>query len=211
MVPRAKQRTPELRDHLLSVAVDLLVREGVGGFTARNIAYQGQTSTPALYELFGDRAGLLREVYFEAFRRMDRHLRALSGTDDPRADLIELVRRYRGFLGDNPTLTELMFSRPFADFRPGPDEIAAGDNARALVVDQVRRCIDADILHGDATDIALLLDSLLHGLSAAESAGRLGASTSVIDRRWRLGVESLLSGVARDRERLPSRTRQWTR
>jgi len=44
-----------LRDHVLSVAVGLLAREGVAGFTARSVAREAQTSTPAVYELFGDK------------------------------------------------------------------------------------------------------------------------------------------------------------
>ena len=67
-MPRAKQRTPELRDRVLLHAVDLLARDGVAGFTARRIAREAATSIPAVYELFGDKAGLLREVFFEGFR-----------------------------------------------------------------------------------------------------------------------------------------------
>ena len=64
-MPRPKQRTPELRDHVLHVALATLAADGVTGFTTRNVARQAQTSTPAVYELFGDKAGLVREVFFE--------------------------------------------------------------------------------------------------------------------------------------------------
>ena len=46
-MPRPKQRTPELRDHVLTAAIELLARDGVAGFTARSVAREAQTSTPA--------------------------------------------------------------------------------------------------------------------------------------------------------------------
>jgi AcrR family transcriptional regulator len=194
-MPRAKQRTPELRHHLLLVAINLLAQEGVAGFTARNIARQAGTSTPALYELFGDRAGLLREVYYEGFRRLDDRLQSARTTENPRADLLALVRLYRGFLADNPSLTEVMFSHPFVDFRPGPDEAVASASIRKLLIANIRRCLDAEMLYGNATDIASVLDAMIHGLGLAESAGRLGRSKALVDRRWNRALGALLDGL----------------
>ena len=54
-MPRAKQRTEQLRDHIVQVAVAMLAADGVGGFTARNVAARAQTSPPAVYELFATR------------------------------------------------------------------------------------------------------------------------------------------------------------
>jgi AcrR family transcriptional regulator len=195
-MPRAKLRTRELRDHVLAVAVSVLEQEGVVGFTARNIAKQAATSTPALYELFGDRAGLLRAVYYEGFRVLGARLARPAATADPRVDLQALLKVYRTFHAENRMLAELMFSRPFADFRPGLAEADAGEPVRALLVTQVRRCVAAGELDGNATDIALVLDSLVHGLAEAEYAGHLGKSAAVINRRWRLGIAATLAGLA---------------
>jgi len=49
--------------------MDTLVADGVTGFTTRRVAQAARTSTPAVYELFGDRAGLVREMFFQAFRQ----------------------------------------------------------------------------------------------------------------------------------------------
>jgi AcrR family transcriptional regulator len=195
-VPRTKQRTPELREHLLSVAVDLLARDGVGGFTTRSIAREAETSPPAVYELFGDKGGLVREVFFEGFRLLHRRLETLAESDDPRADLVELVQLYRRFIGENSVLADVMFSRPFTDFDPGPSELDASSSVRLFIVARVRRCIVAGLLEGDETDIAHALISLTQGLAAAENARRLGTSRKSIDRRWSLGVDALLDGLA---------------
>ena len=66
-MPRPKQRTPELRDRVLHVAVSTLNQDGLSGFTTRRVAELAGTSVPAVYELFQDKSGLVRSVFFEGF------------------------------------------------------------------------------------------------------------------------------------------------
>jgi len=195
-VPRAKQRTSALRDRVLQVALELLARTGVAGFTTREVARGAQTSTPAVYELFGDKAGLVRGVFFEGFRLLRRYFDRLAESGDPRRDVAELIAIYREFLRDHPVLAHVMFSRPFADFDPGPEERAAGAQVREFIVARVQRGIDAGAFAGDATDIAHVLVALTQGLAAAELAARLGTSRASVDRRWTLGVAAVLDGLA---------------
>ena len=194
-VPRRKQRTPELRDHVRSVAIRLLARDGVAGFTARNVAREAQTSTPAVYELFGDKGGLIRELFFEGFRLLGLHLETFVESDDPRADVIQIVELYRDFIRENRVLAEVMFAHPFTDFEASRDELRAAAAVRNFIVARVRRCIHAGLMHGDESDIALVLITLTEGLAVAESSSRLGASRESIDRRWRLAVNTMLDGL----------------
>ena len=193
-MPRTKQRTPELRHRVLAIAVELLSEEGAGGLTTRSLAARAGTSAPALYELFGDKSGVIRELYFEGFRRLSDELGELRETADPVADLWSLATTYRRFIRSNRELAEVMFSRPFTDFTAGPDELAATSSVRVLIVGRVRRCIDAGHLRGDETDVAHVLVALIQGMAFAESAGRLGTSTESIERRWRLAISSALNG-----------------
>jgi len=194
-VPPQKQRTPQLRHHLLDVAVDLLGREGPSAFTTRRLAREAGTSTPAVYELFGDKRGLLREVYFEGFRALGDQLRDVPATTDPLADLRSLARRYRTFLCEHPELADVMFSRPFTVFDPGPSELRTTASVRELIVARVRRCMDAGSLVGDETDIAHVLVALVQGMAGAENARRLGTTSTSIERRWSLALEATLSGL----------------
>jgi AcrR family transcriptional regulator len=194
-VPRPKQRTPELRDHVLAVAIGLLARDGVAGFTARNVAREAQTSTPAVYELFGDKGGLIRELFFEGFRLLGRQLETFVETEDPRADVIQIVELYRDFIRENPVLSEVMFAHPFTDFEASRAELRAAAAVRDFIVARVRRCIEAGLMHGDEADIALVLIALTEGLAAAENASRLGASRESVDRRWRVAVDAMLDGL----------------
>lgn len=195
-MPRTKLRTPALRERVLTEAVGLLAEEGAGGLTTRSLAARADTSAPALYELFGDKSGVVREVYFEGFRQLSAVLAALPEGDDPVADLWALATAYRRFVRGNRALAEVMFSRPFSDFSPGPDELEATSSVRVLIVNRVRRCIEAGRLRGDETDVAHVFVALVQGMAFAESAGRLGTSTESIERRWRLAVGTLLNGFS---------------
>jgi AcrR family transcriptional regulator len=194
-VPRAKQRTPELRDRVLASALELLARDGVGAFTARGLARAAETSTPAVYELFGDKAGLVRAVFFAGFRLLRDRLASLDESEDSLADLLALSDGYRAFTRENPVLAEVMFSRPFSDFDPSEAERGAGAYVRELIVAHVRRCVQDGVLVGDELDIAHVLVALLQGLTLADNAHRLGRSRRAVERRWDLAIHALLDGL----------------
>jgi AcrR family transcriptional regulator len=183
-MPRAKLRTPELRERLVVAAIDTVATDGIGGFTTRRVAGRAATSAPAVYELFGDRSGLLREVYFEGFRRLSAALGA-EPTERPGRDLLELGIRFAGWARANPGLVEIMFARPFADFAPGARELEAVSSVRDLVVERVRRCVADGIMRGDPATLGHAVVALAQGLAAQERAGWLGNSTEAIERRWR--------------------------
>lgn len=195
-MPRAKQRTPALRDRVLQVALETLRDDGVSGFTTRKVAERASTSIPAVYELFGDRGGLVRQMFFEGFRALAHRFAEFNDSDDPSSDLEGVFILFRGFVHANPVLADVMFSRPFADFDPGRDDLQAGAAVREFIVGHVRRCVDAGQIEGDATDIAHVLLAMAQGLASQESAGWLGTSQVSIDRRWSLAFRSVVHGLA---------------
>ena len=193
-MPRVKQRTPELRDRVLDVAVATLCEDGISGFTTRRVAERAGTSVPAVYELFADKAGLMRAVFFEGFRRLGRELSARPDSDDPLADLRAVIPVFRRFCRDYPPLARVMFSRPFQDLEPGPEQVSTAPTVREIFVGKVARCVDAGALHGDPTDIAHVLLALAQGLAVQEGGRWLGTSAASVNRRWNVGVQAVLAG-----------------
>jgi AcrR family transcriptional regulator len=195
-MPRPKQRTPELGDRVLAAAVRALAQDGVSGLTARRVAEDAHTSVPAVYELFGDKGGLVRAIFFEGFRMLRRHLEA--GVEQGRGpdSVRQVVMALRAFIAENPVLARVMFERPFADFDPGPEELAAGAAVREFIVGCVSDAVGSGYLTGNPTDIAHVLIGLALGLAVQESAGWLGTSASSADRRWAFGVQAVLDGLA---------------
>ena len=195
-MPRAKQRTPELRSRVLGVAVDALGEHGVSGFTTRRVAELAGTSVPAVYELFDDKAGLIRQVFFEGFRLLGRELATVPATDDPLADLAAIASAFRRFCVQRPALAQVMFTRPFASFDPTPEDVAAGTAVRELIIGRIKRCIDAGLMVGSPTDIGHVLLALVQGLAVQEAGGGLGNSAASVNRRWEIGVKTLLRGFS---------------
>ncbi len=193
-MPRPKQRTAALSESVLRTMLDLVETEGVS-LTARSVAAAAGTSPAALYELFGDKAGLLREVFFEGFRQLAEVVESVATTPDPEADLLSTLAATRRFALDRPMLFELMFARPFAEFRPGPDDQAAAAAVYRTVMSKVDRCLASGVLAGDRIDIAQVLIAANRGLIAAELAGVLGTTPSSSERRWALGVHAVFTGL----------------
>src|ERR1700686_961969 len=195
-MPRAKQRTPELRNRVLGVAVDALGEHGVSGFTTRRVAELAGTSVPAVYELFDDKAGLIRQVFFEGFRLLGRELATVPTTDDPLADVAAIASAFRRFCVLRPALAQVMFPRPFAAVDPSPEEVAGGTAARELIIGRIEPCIDAGLIVGSPADIGHVLVALVQGLAVQEAGGGLGNSAASVNRRWEIGVRTLLRGFS---------------
>lgn len=194
-MPRPKLRTDELRGSILEVALELLEDQGAAACTIRRIAKLAKTSPPALYELFGDKGGLLQAMYVEGFRRLGAVFAALPPSDSPRADLEASLHAFRAFALAQPALSELMFSRPFTAFDPSAhaaEDAAALAAVRRHLVRGVARCAPGA---SDPSDAAHALLALAMGLATQERAGWLGSTEASRTRRWTLGVRALVEGL----------------
>ena len=194
-VPRTKQRTNALRERGVASALAVLAEEGVAGLTTRTVARRANASVPAIYEVFGDKAGLIREVFVEGFRLLADELEQIAESADPLHDLLQVCEAFRQFVLANPVLAQTMFSRPFAEFHPTTDDNKAGLRVSKVFVHHARAAVRAGALQGDPTDIAHMFFAFVEGLAAAESANRLGGSKQSIDRRWRVSLSALIKGL----------------
>jgi AcrR family transcriptional regulator len=196
-VPRQKLRTAALRDEVLRQALDVLEVDGPAAVRARQVASRAGTSTASVYELFGDKAGLVRAMFSEAFRALLERLEAVDEGEDALAHLTALLATSRRFGIEHPMLFDLMYGRPFHEFSPTSSDLAVGARIYDLVLGAVRRWLEDARSRTDPLDAAHALIALDRGLVAAELAGVLGRSRERRDRRWHLAVRAQLDGLAR--------------
>ena len=182
----------------MRTTLDLVETEGVS-LTARSVAAAANTSPAALYELFGDKAGLLRAVFFEGFRQLAEVVESVPITPDPEADLVGTFAATREFALGRPMLFELMFARPFGEFRPSPDDQTAAVVVYRTMMSKVDRCLAGGVLAGDRIDVAQVLIATNRGLIAAELAGILASTPAASGRRWALGIRAVMAGLRPDR------------
>ncbi|ODU02618.1 MAG: hypothetical protein ABS81_17100 [Pseudonocardia sp. SCN 72-86] len=166
-MPRPKVHDEALRARLLEQAGETLSTQGLDALSLRKLAADADTSTTAVYSLFGGKPALLAALVDEAFRRLAAHLERVRTTDDPVDDLVALGLAYRDSALADPHLYDVMFgglaregdppfASAFAPLRRAADRAAADGRLRAGV---------------EPETVTLAVWATLHGLTAAELRG----------------------------------------
>jgi AcrR family transcriptional regulator len=150
------------RQRLISSAVALLGKDGVGAVTLRRIARQAGVSHSAPLRHFAGLTTLLPAVAVEGFAELRRRGEALPD-DVPLRRLLAACRVYLAFALDNPAMFELMFRRDLIDAA----EIAEQNTAiLGLFTDLVTSAQSAGWRPGaDPKVLAVSLWAALHGLA----------------------------------------------
>ncbi len=193
---RPKVRDDALRRRVLDGAMVLLAEGGPPAVTTRAVAAAATTSLPAVDELFGGKPGLIRALFVEGFARLAGDLDAVATTGDPEADLVAMAMAFRRFALCHPHLFEVVFSRPFAEFRPTPADRAAASSIHSAVMARVWALCGPDTPPADVKDAAIAMFALVQGLAELELAGILGSGPDSIERRWRRAVLAAAHGFA---------------
>ena len=191
---RPRTHDEKLRLRLLDEGGRLLAAEGPSALTVRRLAERAETSASAVYSLFGDKWGLVEEMFREGFRRFAERIAGLQRTDDPLADLIALGAAFRANARANPHLYDLMFGRPFPQFQPGEEDQVMAMATFGALVEALGRCVDAGQLNGDPLGLATIFYSLIHGLTSLELLGWLGPPEQV-DAAWERAEMAMYRGL----------------
>lgn len=169
-----------LRQDLLTVAADLIDRDGPARVTLRDVASVAGTSTSAVYSLFGGKSQLLTAVVDDGFRSFrDSQLAAAAG------GLEALGVAYRVWALEHRALYRLMFGgalAAYADCQPSPD---AASDAMQPLIDAVVSAQAAGILReGPAELVAVAIWGQVHGIVSLELAqmGRPDADWAAVYR-----------------------------
>jgi AcrR family transcriptional regulator len=190
-----KRDYDSLRRELIDAGGRLLADEGPSALSTRRVAQATGTSTTAVYSLFGDKAGLVREMFLEGFERLSAAFAAVPRTDDPVADLLALGDAYRANARDNPHLYELMFGRPVPEFQPDAEAAERIQPTFDALVEACARCLaSGDFTGGGPYEIAVQLNAMAHGLASLELRGALGDEAEA-DAHWKRAFASLLKGL----------------
>ena len=192
---RPRTHDEKLRLRLLDEGGRLLAEEGPAALTVRRLAERAGTSASAVYSLFGDKWGLVEEMFREGFRRFAERIAALERTDDPWADLAALGAAYRANARANPHLYDLMFGQPFPQFQPGEEDRVMAMGTFAALVEALGRCVDAGLLSGNVLDLATAFFSLIHGLTALELLGWV-VPPERAELVWARAQQALFIGLA---------------
>jgi len=170
---RPKTYDDELRRRLIVLAAEAIAVGGPGSVAMRVLAKAADTSTNAIYAIFGSKDDLVTAVLEEAFESLGSAQRAALRTDDSLADFAEMGRIYRRWALDHPTLYHVMFGR--RDLH-GPLSREQINVSMAPLLTAVERCIeDGFVRPVDPRLAAVSMWSAVHGAVSLEIAGYLDA------------------------------------
>ncbi|MEU1003130.1 TetR/AcrR family transcriptional regulator [Streptomyces tibetensis] len=186
---RPKTNDEAVRERLVVCAGELLATRPRESVTVRAVAAAAETSTTAVYSLFGGKDGLIGAVRDRAVVGLFREVSAVPASADPLADLYALAVAYRRWGCGHSHLYTVLFGG-VQSFDPS-GEVGAGDPIRPLLA-AIDRAVTESVLAGEATSIALSIWAAMHGVVTLELAGALDAATA--DSAFRSTVHATLRG-----------------
>lgn len=192
--PRLHNAATETR--LLDAAEAILEHEGLAALSLRRLADDAQTTTRAVYSLFGGKDGLTVALARHAFEILGRLLEQLPTTGDPAADLIEAgVRVFRRFACDHPSLFRLAVQQTLAPRELTRQARPTANAALEQLQARVARLDHAGLLGGRAVPAATAeFHALCEGLAAIELRGMLTSQDA--EQTWREALSALVVGFA---------------
>jgi AcrR family transcriptional regulator len=178
---------------LLDAAEGIIESEGIDALTLREAARRADTTTRAVYSLFGSKEALLGALGARSFELLTQGLRAIPVTADPRGDLIEAALMFRRFTIEHPVLFSISFHR--VDPAVWPRFQQAASDALDLLHQRFEPLAAADLLSGrTVAEAATEFHALCEGMAAVELRARpLGTD---LERLWRNGFHALIAGFA---------------
>jgi AcrR family transcriptional regulator len=163
-----------LREALVSAALDLISKKGPAGFTFADAARAAGVSPAAPYRHFRDRDALMADVAKRGFEQFaEASLRAWDdGKPNPRAAFERLGRTYLEFARKEPALFSAMFESGLS-MSAYPEVREAGDRAFGVLRDgceALSLTLPSD-RRPPALMMALHIWSLSHGVAALFGRG----------------------------------------
>ena len=157
----------DLRTALIKAADAIIAKGGIEAFSLRAAALHAGVSPAAPAHHFGSAKGLLTEVAFLAFNRVDRYIEEAGHSNDVVADVRSVSLAFLTFVLDHPGHFRLMFRNDLVN-REDPRFAAVSKKpgvrlSRAVLAYHGRSEVDPNSFE-DAADMLCGL-STLHGLA----------------------------------------------
>lgn len=170
--PAADNRKARTRERILDAARELLMAEGVEGFSMRKLASRIGYSATAIYFHFPDKETLLVELVNRQFMKFRQAFTRFQGERDPVERLRRMGAAYIEFALKNPDHYRFLFLNPSLKSLPLDESIERGNPAEdsyAYLRATLAEAIELGLLRAEFTDsdqAAQVLWSAVHGLAA---------------------------------------------
>ncbi|MBE9047240.1 TetR/AcrR family transcriptional regulator [Pleurocapsales cyanobacterium LEGE 10410] len=158
-----EQHQQNLRQGILDDASSLLMQEGANALTMRRIAETVGCSTTVLYTMFGNKQGLIDELYLRGFDMLQQYLEAVSHLGNLRNYIYALCHAYRNFAMANQTYYSIMFLKVIPEYTPDETNLKLGQASLKLLAQAIRDCFTGEESEDKAWEIARVIWATVHG------------------------------------------------
>jgi AcrR family transcriptional regulator len=196
-IPMGRKREHDERtgQALLAAAEQLVAEGGLGALSVRAVAQRVDTTTRAVYSLFGSKAGLEQALVARSFQLLAEEVGKIPFTETPADDLVTVVvQGFRGFVRAHPDLFRLVFT---PSDRPQPAEAAEAERISSwdILLMRIARVKEAGLSgeHG-VGDIACGVHALAVGLGILELCQMLPPRQA--ERMWTDAMTAYVAGLA---------------
>jgi AcrR family transcriptional regulator len=192
-----RRKLDETGKLLVQAASKLLADEGPTALTVRRISAAAGVSTMSLYDRFGDKNGVIDELFIGGFEELSKSIaKATQKVESPLDSLAAGLKTYRKWALANRTHCSVMFSRVFADYEPSELAHVTAAHTFDILIEGVRKAMEAGALRTDAPrDVAGSLWAATHGHVTLELAG-VAEHVNLTGKHFDLTVATLLRGFA---------------
>lgn len=159
------------------------------------IADEAGITATAIYRHFANKNELLRVLIRQQYNVFLEYIRAAETGKNPRTKLLKAFDRYLDFALEHPNSYELLFITPHGiGIDRYPEDFSAGKSRGFGQLKKiVSEAIDSGEVRGDnATDVALAMYGLAHGIVGLHRAGRFAGKDNVMRAFFRRSLERLL-------------------
>jgi len=180
---RRKRDREAMRRRILDAAKTLFVRKGFDNVSMRGIASAIEYSPAALYRYFRNKREILTALREEGFVRLVASQRELqSAQPDPLERLRVGGRNYVHFAIHEPEYFHLMFCTNCLEVDLEGAKARTSMESFDLFSSTVRQCVDrGDFGEVPVNAAVIYLWSVIHGMAALISSGRVAALTDETD------------------------------
>lgn len=158
-----------LRTRILAEASRILMAEGPEGLSNRKLAQAADTTTMSIYSRFGGKGGVLEALYLEGAETL-KAAQATVAAPGPLEEVVALCRVFRRTALEHAGHYQVLFGR-IPGWRPSEAARGAMMPTFLRLVAAVSGAVAADLLNGDARDIAAGLFAACHGHVMLELSG----------------------------------------
>lgn len=194
-VGRPKEHDQRTAAALLAAGERAVTEGGLEALSVRGVAAEVDTTTRAVYSLFGSRDGLIAALGAHTYDLLRTALEQLPLTTDPQADMTEAGLMFRRFALEHPALFSIGIQRTLPSSELWPQFRAAANDALAVLSQRLGRLQDSKLLaQRTVRDATIQFHALCEGLAALELRATFPPEDA--ERIWRDALTALIAGFA---------------